>query len=59
MAPCGVTGLSFMTCYVKGFDFKNGSAADIGKAMNTIFSSNKAAPFSCLRLSPENNKVHA
>lgn len=33
MAPYGVPGLSFMTRYVKGFDFKNGKGVDIdGKA---------------------------
>jgi imipenem/basic amino acid-specific outer membrane pore len=33
MAPFGVPGLSFMTRYVKGYDFKNGSGVDIdGKA---------------------------
>lgn len=60
MAPYGVPGLSFMACYVKGFDFKNDSGIDVyGKAINTIFSSNKAAPLSRPRLSPETNEVHA
>lgn len=33
MAPYGIPGLTFMTRYVKGYDFKNGSGLDIdGKA---------------------------
>ena len=33
MAPFGVPGLSFMTRYIKGYDFKNGKGVDVdGKA---------------------------